>query len=550
MKKLAIFLFTIFLASISLIGFTQNSVKEKGLTAITMDGIKGSLEFLASDWTEGRETGERGSFMAADYVQSMFKVYGINSAGDITFERPTPEQRSEGMSSQKIQSYFQDFSLVKYKAGNNQVFQLKKTKGTNKIIQSFEYLTDFSFSSAEVSQSFETEIVFVGYGYIDNLNAYDDYKNIDVSGKIVLMISGFPGHGDKNSEAFKKFNNENNNSARTLSNLKRNWAIEHGAIGIIEHNIEYNAQDNWSTNYPLRFESRGYEGDSPLSTREFAMRIPGDKLNPDPLRITLSNRVINEIIKDSKIDFSSFEETVKGKMKPGSLIIPNLSVHVYADVESEIIKARNVLGMIEGENLNDIIVVGGHYDHLGMKKGFVFNGADDDASGVIGMLTIARAIQATGVKPKKTIIFAAWTGEEKGLLGSKYFVQSFKPLDRITYNLNMDMISRNNPTDSKGNQLTMKVTKGNDFFEELTKNNIKDFNLNLEVIYAPIDAGTSTGGSDYVPFCTEYIPFFSFNAGFDPNYHHYDDESSTLNWEKMLTIVKLGFLDIWDLANN
>lgn len=151
---------------------------------------------------------------------------------------------------------------------------------------------------------------------------------------------------------------------------------------------------------------------------------------------------------------------------------------------------------------------------------------------------------------KKTIIFAAWTAEEKGLLGSKYFVQSFKPLDRITYNLNMDMISRNNPTDSKGNQLTMKVTKGNDFFEEITKNNIKNFNLNLEVIYDPIDAGTSSGGSDYVPFCAEYIPFFSFNAGFDNNYHHYDDETSTLNWEKMLTIVKLGFLDIWDLANN
>jgi Zn-dependent M28 family amino/carboxypeptidase len=205
--------------------------------------------------------------------------------------------------------------------------------------------------------------------------------------------------------------------------------------------------------------------------------------------------------------------------------------------------------MIEGENLNDIIVIGGHYDHLGIRKGFIYNGADDDASGVVGMLTIARAIKATGKKPKRTIIFAAWTGEEKGLLGSKHFVETFKPLDRITYNLNMDMISRNNPEDKKGNQLTMKVTKGNDFFEQLTFQNIEKYKLNLEVKYNPIDAGTQSGGSDYTPFCAEYIPFFSFNAGFDPNYHHYDDEVSTLNWEKMLTIVKLGFLDIWDLAN-
>ena len=95
----------------------------------------------------------------------------------------------------------------------------------------------------------------------------------------------------------------------------------------------------------------------------------------------------------------------------------------------------------------------------------------------------------------------------------------------------------------------MKVTKGNNFFEQLTTQNIAKYKLNLKVIYNSIEAGTSSGGSDYVPFCTEYIPFFSFNAGFDPNYHHYDDETSTLNWKKMLTIVKMGYLDIWDLSN-
>ena len=550
MKRTINLLVRIFFVIIPFIGFSQNTAKEKGLEAITMDGIKGSLEFLASDWTEGRETGERGSFMAADYIQSMFKVYGIEPAGDITYIRPTPEQRAAGINTQQAKGYFQDFSLVKSKSGTNQVFELKKVKGTTSNVQSYEYLTDFSFSTPEVSQSFETEIVFVGYGFIDKASAYDDYKNVDVNGKIVLMITGFPGHRDKNSAAFKKFGIDENLQPYYLSRSKQNWAKEHGAVGIIECNIEYNAQNNWHTNYPLRFESRGYEGDAPMSTREYAMRIPGNKLDSQILRISLSNRAINEIIKDSKIDFSVFEKTVKEKMKPASVVIPHLKVNVYADVESEIIKVRNVLGMIEGENLNDIIVVGGHYDHLGIHKGFIFNGADDDASGVIGMLTLAKAIKATGVKPKKTIIFAAWTGEEKGLLGSKYFAQSFKSLDRITYNLNMDMISRNNPTDEKGNQLTMKVTKGYDFFEEITKNNIKNFNLNLEIIYAPIEAGTSSGGSDYVPFCTEYIPFFSFNAGFDTNYHHYDDEASTLNWDKMLTIVKLGFLDIWDLANN
>lgn len=527
----------------------QSSAKEKGLESITMDAIKGPLEFLASDWTEGRETGEPGSFMAADYIQSMFKVYGIKPAGDDFIKWPTRAERSAGKKPQTLKSFFQDFNLIKFKAGKNQVFQLKRKDGANKYTQSFEYRTDFSFGSTEISQSFDAEVVFAGYGYKDEPNNYNDYKNIDVEGKIILILSGFPGHKDKNSEAYKKFSNNTNRSPYYLSRSKRNWAEAEGALGIIEYSSEYKPQDSWADNYPLRYDSRGYEGDKPMRTREYSMRAIGDELNPSLLRITVSNRLVNEIIKNSKVDFDSYEQAAMNKMKPASVPIPNLSIHVYADIESKIIKTRNVLGMIEGEDLNDIIVTGGHYDHLGIKKGFIFNGADDDASGVIGMMTIARAIKASGKKPKRTIIFAAWTGEEKGLLGSRHFVKNFKPLDRLSYNLNMDMISRNNSNDKKGNQLTMKVTKGNDFFEQLTTQNIENFKLDLEVKYNKIAPGTQSGGSDYVPFCAEYIPFFSFNAGFDPNYHHYDDEVSNLNWKKMLEIVKLGYLNIWDLAN-
>ncbi len=523
--------------------------KEKGLKAINMDAIKGPLEFLASDWTEGRGTGERGSFMAADYLKSMFKVYGIKPAGDYSYPRLSRAQRMAGQTPKKVQSYFQDFSLIKFKGGDDQKLQITKTNGDQQTSINLKYRTDFSYGFSDISQNLETSVVFAGYGYVDIDNGYNDYKNTDVKGKIVLILSGFPGHKDKSSEAYKKFSNRENQISYYLSRNKRNWAIENGAAGIIEYNHDNNVQSQWSTNHPIRYESRGYEGDEPLSEREYSMRIPGKEFSPGILRISLSERAMNELIKNSGISFESFEALVQKKMKPKSQLIPNLKIKAQTDVESEIIKARNVLGMIEGEDLNDIIVIGGHYDHMGMNKGFIWNGADDDASGVIGMLTIAKAIKATGEKPKRTIIFAAWTGEERGLLGSKYFVQSFKPLDRITYNLNMDMISRNNPDDKKGNQLTMKVTKGNDFFEQLTKQNIEKFNLNLEVKYNPIDPGTSGGGSDYVPFCAEYIPFFSLNAGFDQNYHHYDDEVSTLNWGKMLTIVKMGYLNIWDLAN-
>ena len=103
-------------------------------------------------------------------------------------------------------------------------------------------------------------------------------------------------------------------------------------------------------------------------------------------------------------------------------IIKNKKLHVKTCLEAKTIKCRNVLGMIEGKNPDEIIVVGGHYDHLGIHDGFIWNGADDNASGTVGVMTIAKAFMASGVQPEKTIIFAAWTGEEKGLYGSKYFV--------------------------------------------------------------------------------------------------------------------------------
>ncbi|MCP4550802.1 MAG: Zn-dependent exopeptidase M28, partial [Bacteroidetes bacterium] len=87
-------------------------------------------------------------------------------------------------------------------------------------------------------------------------------------------------------------------------------------------------------------------------------------------------------------------------------------------------------------------------------------------------------------------------------------------------------------------------TEGNGLFTKLTSDNIAIFGLNLEIIYKQINSGTSSGGSDYVPFCSTYIPSFSSNADFDPIYHHYEDETSILNWEKMQAIVKLGFLNI------
>jgi len=131
-----------------------------------------------------------------------------------------------------------------------------------------------------------------------------------------------------------------------------------------------------------------------------------------------TGRVINELFKGLDYDLADLEKEIQETGKPASRVLPGKFIHLKTTVNSKVIKARNVIGVLEGESPDEIIVIGGHYDHLSNSNGFIYNGADDNGSGTIGVMTVAKAMVASGVKPKKTIVFCAWTGEEEGLLGS------------------------------------------------------------------------------------------------------------------------------------
>jgi Zn-dependent M28 family amino/carboxypeptidase len=205
--------------------------------------------------------------------------------------------------------------------------------------------------------------------------------------------------------------------------------------------------------------------------------------------------------------------------------------------------------MIEGEKKDEFIVVGAHYDHVGKYNGWIWNGADDNASGTVGVMTIAKAFKATGKKPEKTVIFALWTGEEKGLWGSRYFVrEAIKQDMNIVLNLNYDMIARDTEDDIQKNKAMMTYTKANEGIAEITKKHIEDFEINLDLSYRASER--PAGGSDHAPFAQENIPIFYFMAAMHPDYHLPSDELSKINWGKMVNIIKLGFLNTWEFANS
>jgi hypothetical protein len=548
----------VFICILTAATLSAQSPKETGLSAITKQAVTGQLEFLASDWMEGRGTGTRGEYLAADYIASIFQIYGIEPFGDETDPRlerlgmlfRNREGRRGGMPGmmpEPTRSYFQNIHLIEYKPGAEQTFAIINRGPAGENAVHFNYRTDFSVRTGNVGLSADAPVVFAGYGFTDEKLGYDDYRKLDVKGKVVLILSGFPGCRDGNSEAYKKFKPEGRFAEYFMERDKTDLAGKLGAIALIQVSTGDNPATGWSQNQIYPVKGRFYEADVPLRTSDSRLMLAEDTLSESLPVFTVTRRIVNQVIAGSEIDLAAFEKNVQEKMTPASRQLPGKYIAFKTTVESKIIRARNVLGVLEGEKKDEFIVIGAHYDHLGKTEGWIWNGADDNASGTVGVMTIAKAMAASGKKPEKSVVFAAWTGEERGLLGSEYFVQTFPKEKKIVLNLNYDMISRNEETDTIGNKAEMIYTEAFKGIRELTAKHITDYHINLDLSYKP--SAVPRGGSDHAHFASAGIPVFYFTAAMHSDYHQPSDETSRVNWDKMTDIIRLGYLNIWEFAN-
>lgn len=519
---------------------SQGQSIDEALKTINESSLKAQLNYLASDWMEGRESETKGAFMAGEYIASMFQVFGIEPCGDMEYTFPSSGQR--GTRPEPKPSYFQKFNIVKYKMTDKQSFSLIREVNGARLVKNFEYGVDYSLNGIETDTEIDAPVVFVGYGIKNDSLKYNDFARVNVKGKIILRLDGYPGFRDTTSISYKKLKFSN------LWNDKEKWALEAGAIGIINLTAYPNKDFGKVRNLPFRYQIGELESDN-APERYYDKRavLASDSLKKSLPSIRISSRLQNELISLINFNIFSFEQDAKTNLKPISKEINGVSIGIKSGVENELMTVRNVLGMIEGVNKNDFIVVGAHYDHIGKYGGYIFNGADDNGSGTVGVMSIARAIKATGKKPEKTIIFAAWTAEERGLLGSKYFVKNFPGVYRIALNLNFDMIGRSSVKDTVGNKCGIEYTKVFSGFQELTQKQVKNYGLNLDVKYTGSER--PSGGSDFAPFAESNVPVISFMAAMHPDYHKPSDEVEKIEWKKMEDIIKLGFLNINELAN-
>ena len=248
--------------------------------------------------------------------------------------------------------------------------------------------------------------------------------------------------------------------------------------------------------------------------------------------------------------FQPFDAYRKERQKKGRLEVhPDSIVKLKQEVHQKL-SMRNVLGMIPGKNTKEYVIVGAHFDHLGIDPALdgdqIYNGADDNASGVSAVLQIARAFLASGQQPERNVIFAFWDGEEKGLLGSKYFVQTCPFLSQIKGYLNFDMIGRNNkPQQPK--QVVYFYTAAHPAFGDWLKGDIRKYSLQLEPDYRAWE--NPIGGSDNGSFAKVGIPIIWYHTDGHPDYHQPSDHADRLNWDKIVEITKASFLNMWKMAN-
>lgn len=248
--------------------------------------------------------------------------------------------------------------------------------------------------------------------------------------------------------------------------------------------------------------------------------------------------------------YQNFEAYSKDKYKGRRFSVqPDSIANWKKDVHRKL-AMRNVIGMIPGERSNEYVVVGAHFDHLGMDTSLegdpIYNGADDNASGVSAVFQIARAFLASGKKPLRNVIIAFWDGEERGLLGSRYFVDHCTFLKDIKGYLNFDMIGRNNRPDNPPYHVYF-YTAAHPKFGDWLKNDIATYKLNLDPDYRAWD--NPVGGSDNASFAIHQIPIIWYHTDANPDYHAPGDQADRLNWDKVVNITKASFLNAWNLAN-
>jgi len=512
----------IFLVNLGIVLFCLNSFAQKdGLAVIGKDDLKAYMTFFASDEMAGRETGSGANETAALYIKTNLMRLGL---------KPLPS----------TDDYLQKIPMFSSRVDPKNSFL--KMNGTHGEEISF---TDSTVTLMTPSLTMEVtgNVVYAGYGYSDTVSGYNDFKGIDLSGKIVLMMTRTPqiAYMEQNDNMFEE----------KVEGPKLGQAFIRGPKAIL---MVYDPRNRFHDAYDSRLAEI-------ISSNYVTLRERKDQSIPLQL-LFITQHSADLLLKSTGYTLSQMQERIRTEGNPVSVEIPDIAATVRTSVDTSSFYASNVIGLIEGSDpvlKNECIIYTAHFDHTGKKgNGEVNNGADDNASGSMALLEIAEAFMKLKKKPLRTIVFAWVNGEEKGLLGSHYYTTDPPiPLENTLVDINLDMVGRSKMPSDTGkfagfnHDVTQKdeimVYTGHESSELLQMMTQSAKEVGLRVTDKGKDL--SFGGSDHESFTAKGIPALFFHSGIHADLHSMRDDVEKIDFDKIEKVSEMAFLVGYKIAN-
>jgi hypothetical protein len=492
--------------------------------AINPENAFKHLSVLASDAYEGRETGTKGAWMAADYISDYFKSLGLKAPVN--------------------GSYFQKIDLVNVTLKESQVTVNGQPK---------EYQKDYLVSPSLISDKGFTfsanELVFIGYGI--KKDTYNDFTGTDIKGKVVVMFNG----GDPTLKPGTRIDRA---AYRATLEARAKYFAENNVKAII---LIDPAVDRITENTKQTLKN----GRVMVKTNA---AIEAQKQNDIP-RISVSVALANELLKAANTTVADLQKKIVDSQAPASQVL-NVPFSASAAKTETPVRCENVLGYLEGSDpvlKKEVLILTGHYDHIGLEtdpnaKDKVNNGADDDGSGTTGVLLMAKAFtdaKKAGKGSKRSILFMTVVGEEKGLWGSEWYSEHpVFPVENTIADLNTDMIGRT------GEEYLGKPDSANYIYSvgsRMLSSDLANLSEQVNATYTkmkldykyddPKDPEQIYYRSDHYNFAKLGIPIiFYYDGMLQQDYHKPGDEVSKINFPLLAKRAKLTYFTAWELANS
>jgi hypothetical protein len=499
-----------------------------GFHTIREADLKADLTFLASDSTQGRLSLQNGDQVAIEWIASEFAKAGLKPAFNGSYLQPVP--------------------LTEYRGDRKEGFVSLKRAGVEKKWQFPD-----AFGGFPRDVDITGDVVFAGFGITAPELHYDDYSGLDAKGKIVLIFDHEPQENDPAS-----IFNGTGNTRYATTRVKAMNAQQHGAVGLL-----IVAEPN--RKHPSNQERVARIGGS--ITRKDP--LPAQALADDVLQIPaaiVSDAVAAELMANAGDSPADLQKAIDADLKPQSRPLPDTSVTLhFRNLFSHPGTTYNVGCLLEGSDpalAQETLIISGHHDHDGMSGADIWHGADDNGSGTVGVVDLARAFARNPTRPKRSILFVVFAAEERGLLGAYYLAaHPIRPLATTRAMINFDMIGRNEeqsdqtkglidiPADTTNRLNLIGGTYSPDYHRVVEQQN-KNVGLTLDDRFDHESALNIFFRSDQFPFVLHDVPAMWWFTGFHPDYHHTTDTPDKINYVKMAKILRLAYLTAWQFGDS